>query len=326
MRQVLITVLLLSLLDAHECESVAPKRADITVIDATPEFWQFWDANSQKPDGERVQAFFDTVVGGRPDLFGGGVLGSGSLTNRSTDPAVRKRVATYLHEVAPLIPRMRRLSKTIGSFRHYAQEFGISFPDYAPTTPVYFTVSLFAFDAGVRFAGGEAAVFFSIDGIARYDGPDADFKIIIDHELFHQYRTQIAPESSDHSEALWAYLWEEGLATFVSQQLNPGSNAAQVLMVPPNLSELASPMLPALARELLANLDSKDANEFAAFFAFDNHRPDLPLRSGYYVGYRIAKKLSSGRSLQELAALRGPELKAAIQHALTEFSRSHSPS
>jgi hypothetical protein len=321
MRQLLLFILLLSLVNAQRCESEIRQHADFTVIDATPEFWKFWDATSEKPDGERVQAFFSTVVAFHPDLFNGGVLGSRSLTNRSDDPAIQRRVATYLHDVAPFIPRMRLLSNTIRKdFPRYAHQFEVTFPDYAPITPVYFTVSLFEFDAGARIAGSETAVFFGIDGIARFDGADASFKIIIDHELFHQYHHQIAPELTDNSE-IWAYLWEEGLATFVSQQMNPGSTAAQVLIIPPNLSELASPLLPALARELLANLDSTNQDQFAAFFSRDNHRPDLPIRSGYYVGYRIAKKLAARRSLQTLASLRGPELKAAIHHVLAEFAQ-----
>jgi hypothetical protein len=309
--------------DAPVVRGVSPehsRRADIPVTDATPEFWRFWDATSGKPDGERVQAFFDTVVAARPDLFSGAVLGGGSLTNRSDDPAVRERVATYLRDVSPYIPRMRALSNRIRHFPSYAQEFGATFSNYAPTTPVYFTVSLFAFDAGVRIASGQTALFFSIDGIARFDGADANFKIIIDHELFHQYHHQITPELSE-SRALWAYLWEEGLATFVSQQLNPRSSEAAVLMVPANLPELAGPLLPAIARELLANLDSTRQDEITDFFALNHHRPGLPVRSGYYAGYRIAKKLASTRSLRDLAALQGSELKAAIQKTLDEFAR-----
>lgn len=231
------------------------------------------------------------------------------------------RVAAYLHDVTPFIPRMRIFSNTIAKdFRQFAQQFTATFPDYVPTTPVYFTISLFEFDAGARIAGNQTAVFFGIDGIARSDGADASLQVIIDHELFHQYHNQIAPELTESS-ALWAYLWEEGLATFVSQQMNPGSTEAQVFVTPPNLSELAGPILPALARELLTNLDSTNQETLRAFFAIDNHRPDIPIRSGYYVGYRVAKKLAAGRTLRKLASLRGPERKTAIQRALTELSR-----
>ena len=320
-RPALLAMLLLIFVDGKRCESAIPQHGDVTIIDAMPEFWKFWDTASENDDDRRVQDFLSIVVAPHPDLFDVGVLGGGSLTNRFDDPSVQKSVAMYLHDVAPWIPRMRFLSKRVRNFRRYAQEFRIEFPDYAPITPVYFTVSLFTFDAGVRMAGGDTAVFFSIDGIARFDGADANLKVIIDHELFHQYHHQIVPELTDNR-ALWAYLWEEGLATFVSQQMNLGSTEDQVLLVPPNLAERASPLLPTFARELLDKLDSTNQEDLAAFFAFDNHRPDLPKRCGYYVGYRLAKKLASGRSLQALASLRGPALRSAIQMALEEMAKS----
>jgi hypothetical protein len=281
MRSALIGVVLLNFVIALRCEAATLERPGIEVIDETVDFWRFWDVNVEKTDELKVQAFFDTVVAVHPELFSGSVLGGESLTNRSDDPAVRKRVATYLHDVVPLIPRMRILSNEIGNFRRYVQEFEHYFPGYIPSAPVYFTVSLFTFDAGARMANGGVALFLSIDGIAHLDGNDADFKIIMDHELFHQYHEQIAPKVPNYNEPLWSYLWEEGLATFVSQRLNPGSTAAQVLITPSNLPQLVHPMLPALARELLANMDSTDRDEFTAFFAVDNHRPDVPIRSGY---------------------------------------------
>jgi Putative zinc dependent peptidase (DUF5700) len=321
MRHLLLAILLFNLVNAKPCESATRPRPYIDVVDVTRDFWRFWDATIEDTDDQRVQAFFNTVVASHPELFSGGVLGNASLTNRWDDPKVRQRVATYLREVAHYIPQMRSLSREIARFHRYAKEFEDIFPDFVPTAPVYFTVSLFTFDAGARFAGSGVALLFSIDGIAFFDGPDANLKIIIDHELFHQYHSQIASEESpDHTEALWAYLWEEGLATFISQRLNPGSSAAQVLITPSNLSQLTRPIFPSLARELLDNFESTNQVELAAFFALDNHRPDVPIRSGYYVGYQIAKKLASNRSLKELAALRGPELKAAVRQALIDFA------
>jgi hypothetical protein len=102
--------------------------------------------------------------------------------------------------------------------------------------------------------------------------------------------------------------------------LNPGSSAAQVLITPSNLSQLTRPIFPSLARELLDHFESTNPDDFAPFFALDNHRPDVPIRSGYYAGYQIAKKLASHRSLKELVGLRGPELRDAVRKALMEFA------
>jgi uncharacterized protein YjaZ len=68
------------------------------------------------------------------------------------------------------------------------------------------------------------------------------------------------------------------------------------------LAGSARPMLPALAEELRANADSLDKNEYAAFFYGKNKRPDIPSRSGYYVGYRVVHIIATGHTLQQLAA------------------------
>lgn len=119
--------------------------------------------------------FFDIVVAAHPELFDGRVLQEASLTGESGGQAAAARVATYLHDVAPSLPRMRELSNSIHrDLQTYARDFARTFPDYAPRTPVYFTVSLFSFDGATRTVGNATALLFGIDGIARFHGPDAD--------------------------------------------------------------------------------------------------------------------------------------------------------
>ena len=84
-------------------------------------------------------------------------------------------------------------------------------------------------------------------------------------------------------------------------------------------------MLPALARELQSNAESHDKDEYAAFFFGQNSRPDLPPRGGYYVGYRVAQILGAGRTIQQLALLRGAELKAAVMQALEQLATESGP-
>ena len=81
----------------------------------------------------------------------------------------------------------------------------------------------------------------------------------------------------------------------------------------------------ALARELQSNAESHDKDEYAAFFFGQNSRPDLPPRGGYYVGYRVAQILGAGRTIQQLALLRGAKLKAAVMQALEQLATESGP-
>jgi hypothetical protein len=309
---------------AAECGTgVASPRFHIRVIDAMPTFWKFWDTTIREPDDKRVRAFFDTVVAGYPDLFHHGLIAGGALTDLGAVPEAQLRVAAYLHDVSPYIPAMRHMTDTIrDNFLRYAGEFPSLFPDYAPTTPVYFSVSLFGYDGGFRGSGEDAGLYLGIDALARLFGTAGNLKVILQHELFHQYHHQIAPEIID-DRAAWAYMWEEGLATYVSRRMSPGVTADQALMIPARLTELAGPHLSALARQLLDIADSTDPNDYRDLFSPDIIRAGFPARSGYYLGYRVAEQLAATRSLAQLAHLRGVELRGAVSDTLTGFSNRH---
>jgi hypothetical protein len=286
-----------------------------------PTFWKFWDSTVEEPPDRRVRAFFDIVVAAYPDLFHHGLIASGALTDLGSVPEVQARVAKYLQDVSPLIPAMRRITDTIrDGFPGFVQQFSATFLDYAPTTPVYFTVSLFGFAGGLRVTDGNADLYFGVDELARIHGTTRNLKVIFQHELFHQYHYQIAAEIIDNR-AAWAFMWEEGLATYVSQRMNPGTSADQVLVTPDRLSELAQPHLPDLAYRLLANADSIDSNDYMDLFSVEKTPSGIPSRSGYFVGYRVAQKLAETRSIVQLVHLREPDLKLAVLGALAELQK-----
>jgi len=93
------------------------------------------------------------------------------------------------------------------------------------------------------------------------------------------------------------------------------------LVTPDRLSELALPHLPDLARRLFDNANSTNPNDYVDLFTVEQAPSGIPARSGYFVGYRVAEKLASTRSLVELVHLRGPELKQAVLSALAELQK-----
>jgi hypothetical protein len=297
----------------------ASRDTPIDVIDAMPTFWKFWDSNVDQPSDVRVRAFFDTVVGSYPDLFHHGLIASGSLTDLRDAPEAQNRVAEYLQDLPPFIPTMRRITTDIHeNFSRYVKEFSYTFRDYAPTTPVCFTVSLFGFSGGMNFSGDATGLYFGIDELARTLESIKFLKFVIEHELFHQYHYQIAPEISADN-AAWAYMWEEGLATYVCRKMNPRCTVDDALVIPSRLSELARPHLRELAQRFVDNPDSTDPTILAELFSADKAPQGWPVRSGYYLGYRTAEMLGANRSVTQLAHLRGDELKHAVLSTVTQL-------
>jgi len=297
--------------------ALAPVQAvDLRATDTTGEFFRYWDATAALTQEQRAQRFLDTVVAAHPELFNESVLGKSAVSESVGAERAREVARAYVKEVAAFVPRMRQISESIGhDLDGYARAFLETFPDYRAATPVYFTVSLFSFDGATREVKGHTALLFGIDGIARYHRADEKLSVLFDHELFHQYHAQVAPEFDQDRAPLWLSLWEEGLATYVSQQMNPGTTDAVALMSPA-LAGKSQAVLPILARELLANFDSLDQKEYAAFFYGSNGRADIPPRAGYYVGLLIAREIAAGRPLTTVANLQGASLRAAVFAAL----------
>jgi hypothetical protein len=296
----------------------------IAVTDIMPDFWAFWSHASGKPLAEQMRLFHQGVIAKHPELFAESVTGVHAEAGQNPEQALDHKLTSFLTEIVPYIPAMKTLSAQLNTnLQEYARDFRQQFPDYESHTAVYFTISLWAFDGGTREVNGKTALLFGVDAIARIHGANANLKVLFDHELFHQYHYQIVPAFSSDNAPLWMSLWEEGLATYVSQRMNPGASEQQVLMFPPDLAERSAPILPKLARELYQNRDSTSDDVYAAFFYAQNKRNDLPPRSGYYVGYRVAKKLCDGHALDEIAHWQGDELKKKVEAALEEFAVEH---
>ena len=173
----------------------AVPRPPFKVIDVMPAFWKFWDSTIEESTDTRVRAFFDTVVAAYPDLFHHGLIASGALTDLGSVPEAQARVAKYLEDVSAFIPTMWVITTTFrDDFWRYVQEFSKMFYDYAPATPVYFSVSLFGFSGGLRISGENTGLYFGVDELARTYGPTRNLTVLLQHELFHQYHYQIAPE------------------------------------------------------------------------------------------------------------------------------------
>ncbi len=272
----------------------------VRVVDLMPAFFDAWDRGLGKPLDDRVRLFESEVI--YPNR------GAYDNSQFKLDDA---HLAWYLNEVEPWIPQMRRMSGTIATELPVGERaFVAAFPDLRPVT-VYFLPSLMHFDGQTR----NGTLFFRLDGLAAFDGPNANLSVIVTHELFHIYHYQVNPgvfgESGSTHAPVHAQLWSEGLATYVSQRLNPTATRAQVLE-----SEELAALPQAKTRELACaiepKLDSAQDADATPFFDLGVKPAGLPPRGGYLVGLLVAEQLGATHTLRELALLKGPELRAAI--------------
>jgi Predicted Zn-dependent protease (DUF2268) len=198
--------------------------------------------------------------------------------------------------------------------------FQQSFKDFRCDFPIYLTASLGMLDGAGRLVSGKPALVLGVDSIAMLEAP-AQLPVFLSHELFHRYHFAAAGFSDDPGEhqEIWRVLWAEGLATYVSATLNPDRPLTDAWLLPKDLEERALPVMASLIKDATISLDRIDAATYARLFLYndkDAAARGWPPRAGYYLGYRLAKELAPGRSLDQLAHLGGESLHLEIATAL----------
>jgi hypothetical protein len=206
-----------------------------------------------------------------------------------------------------------------------AAAFGRAFPDFRCDFPIYLAPTFGQLDGAGRIVAGRPSLVLGVDMIARVES-DAQLPVFLAHELFHRYNFQVAGFSDDEGERglIWRTLWAEGLATYVSARLNPDRPLSDALILPRDLEARAAPLAPMLAKELIGGLDRVDRRLYGEFFEYGDKTAaarGIPWRSGYYIGYLVARELGRTHTLEQLAHMQGPELRRDIRQALETLAK-----
>ncbi|MBG9386533.1 hypothetical protein [Caenimonas aquaedulcis] len=292
------------------------------VINLMPDYWAFFDqAMAQGLNDAGQAALFEKMVIARhPAVYTPRVLSIDESKPFSEQVATRYARIRAMNSGQTEL--MRRLSDSIGKdMRRYETRFREVFPDLAYDGDIYFLYSLGAFDGVVRPVNGKPALLFGIDMIAFVYGTDADPQPFFHHELFHLYHRQSRGMGRGAGGKLVSPLWAEGLAVYVARTLNPQAGEVSIFGLPRGMPERAHGLAPQLARDILGRLDSTSRVDYERFFVAGRTRiPDVPVRSGYFIGYLVAAKLAKKYPLLELAHMRLPDLRPEIEAALREIA------
>jgi hypothetical protein len=288
--------------------AVAPAWASTSkpcgFTDLMPAYQGFATRTAALPPDQRATAFREEFAARYPDYYSPEVFGNDtkmqSRAERFFDPA--KRTAVFPGRPALTEAHLAEMGAVIGpQFLAAQRRFIRTFADFHCTTPVGFGISLLMFDGHPVTFGGQQHLLFGVDVIAALHDKE-DMPSFFDHEIFHIYHRQIIGPNPPNDDAAWMTLWGEGLATYVSQRMNPGLNAQQVLWFPTDIVARMQKDTPRAARLLLADLD-KTGTPADRWFLMGTQVEGLPDRAGYYLGYMFAKSVGDGVPLPQLARM-----------------------
>jgi hypothetical protein len=284
------------------------------VVDLMPGFWRVMDAAPHGSPAERARRIADDYL--RPNGAVFDAAGLGKIT-----PA---RIERWLGQVEPLLPAIRKLDGGIDAiWTANMRVFRKTFPAFDPRiSPTYFMPSFFSFDAHLEPHDGVLPLFVGLDGIVHYHGAGANLAVLLSHELFHCEHAQRSPSVAlQDPERIYKILWAEGLATYVSERMNPKASRLDVLLDGKRLDAEGDAYVPAWAKALSDSLDSTAPADQARFFSA-GYEGAWPPRGGYLVGLLIARRLGRTRSLAALAALPAPQVRTLMAAELARLAKA----
>ena len=287
----------------------APQPSPCAPTDLMPGFWKFWDAAKSLPPAEQERLFEERVIAANQAAYDG-------VFHEVSRP-VPQVVGDALAKVPALEPDMRELSGRLSTeLPRQIARFREAFPRFRCDTAVYFLYSAGAFDGATREVSGKDALMFGIDVIAQLK---EQLSPLVMHELFHVYHGERIPKAPA---TFYWQMWEEGLASYVSRRLDPDVPEDEVCCLPP-----AGPIDAARARIVagaLERLDSDRPDDYRRYFLGGKEEFDIPHRSGYLLGYRIAAEAAKSRSLEQLAELPPSEVRELVESGLRRMqSETH---
>jgi hypothetical protein len=290
------------------------------VTDLASEFSAFWTRTDGQPIDARVSEF-KRGIGNRLPAFYGVARYGGERTQAEQDAIIRRAIDEFPEIRERYLERSAHfnsdLPKAVTSFTE-------RFPDFRASVPIYVLHSLGEADGGSRSLLGNNVLFFGIDSMVRLHG-DTDDTPFFHHELFHTYHT---PRLEDCAGGpMWAYLWIEGLATYVSKALNPSASEAELLLdVPAGAVARYRDALPDSLVQFERVADSTERSVYTDLFTRAGTGP-LPGRRGYYLGYLVAADAARTRDLHTLASLNCTQVRelvlTTVQSLRTAFPKAH---
>ena len=270
---------------------------NLIVYDLIPDLYSFLRV---APEGRenRAKLFAQLIIRPHPEIYGRPQI-------FKTDIGTLEQ---YLDGLNAYLPAIKHLHRRFEEQREFIQtRFLNAFPDFdSSRARVYLMLSLFRFDGKIPH-DNPRMLLLGLDGLAKFHGTDTRLQVILCHELFHVYHFQVNPLPRDIDQIeLYRLIWQEGLATYVSQTLNPDASLADALL-DPRLAEDGPKFVPTSAHSLLTQLESTDDATTAGYLSY-RRGGRIPARMGYLIGYEIARRAATTHPIRELARLRGHAL------------------
>ena len=305
----LLTAVALALLGASTAVAAGPAEQDAPYTDLTQAFVEFYDRTQGLDDDARVAAFKAEVASRFPGFY--------APRDGKTEERWERQLKSQLADFPAIRERYAVAQRDFGqAYADARRHFALTFPESRVRIETWFLHSLGEMDGGTREIGGRTMLIFGADGIARYHSPE-DIGPFFDHELFHVEHGQYFPEC----EQVWCALWIEGLATAAAEQMNPGiGEKALMLETPRPIAPTVDPNWRLALCTIGRLADATGREDYRLLFFGDGGDATFAPRWGYYVGWKLAKRVLADHALVDLAHMPPAAAEPLVKSTLTAMT------
>ncbi len=228
-----------------------------------------------------------------------------TMSKVSKDSIFQKSSSQY-SQAATLVPKYHKKISDIKKIAtelqdRYKKELGADL-DF----DIYLWSSLVDTDGSTFTFNGKPAFAINLRLAANYSLEQ--LKILLSHEAFHIYQDKNTNSNKSKLSLIQSKLWSEGWATYVSSVVYPGmSDWHYVSYYQENDSEYQDYFrkLNSILRYVDENINSDDTEIFGKLFSANEEMTDpLPPRSGYFIGYQMAKELAKTKTAKQVADMK----------------------
>jgi hypothetical protein len=296
-------------------QSVPSSAAETFAIhDFTPEFWKFWKAAQGQPVEQQAQLWREQYVAPHQAVF-----------DDLATPCEKQYEAVwlrthYLTDLPRVVPAIQALVANLPRQLEEANSrFLKSFPDMSWSGDIYVMAAGYCFNGRAQTIQGRSALLFGVDTMAALG--QKDLIPTMQHELFHRYHREFFDFEASSAYPLWTVLWAEGMATYVSEQLNPSASEVDLGQIPFGMVRQVDERRAELAADFLRRFESTAEKDATLYFNDANSKDAvIPARAGYRLGVVVARELSKQHSMQTMAHWSQAEAKPKVRAALERIS------
>ncbi len=263
----------------------------IFIEDITPDFFAFWDRAQGCGIEDQKRLWREMYEEKHSDIFG--VYYGGFGDRRALEEALIR----YTDEV----PRIRSLLPNVGSLlADVVPRCAELFDTRGDELPCVLMVGLFTSDAWAARLRGRGTFFLALEAVSK--PPRLD--ITVAHEAAHTFHGRCSPAGAPAQATVADTLFSEGLAVFSSRVACPGFAEPDYLLPDAALPYIDSPAAwiaeceaawGYLRRRLLDDADRPNESHGGPYFR--ELPEDIPLRAGYFAGYRVVRFLGRRHTL-----------------------------